>query len=196
MAKIKKFSIAVLIYICGVNYAFTQICWKEYDPEYCGYSLITEYGISTSVYPDFRLYEDYTLGIKKHINSRFAVGPTLLIKSGFFSKNYFGLGGRFSYHPDRTLYEINMSPNLFLRNRSNHLGFGAGIEVGLNYKNYLGVYSRLDYLGDQNATEELHINLGIKTGGLYGPIAAGGGIVIKGVLVLGTLMLIMGLLST
>lgn len=202
MKNAKTTLILVGIIFCS-NVLFSQnICWKDLDPKNCQYSLITEFGITgrlNKVAPYSEQYDylnnrpgftvDLNVGANYHLNEKIALGAYGFVDIG--TRSTYGLRSRLSYFPTDKIV-LDISPGvIFPSSNYSYVGTKGGfsVEGGVNLKNYVGLYTRLDHVRRRDNTNDTAVNLGIKAGGVVGTVAAGGAAV--GTVVIGGLVLLL-----
>lgn len=187
-----------------------QICWSKYDPQNCKYNVITEFGISKRVNPlvstryesqdikNTNINIDLNLGMNTKFHEDFAAGGMLFLNfDQLFENPKYGLRGRLSYYPNELL-ELNFSPGLILMtgDADSYENFGGvSLEGGVNIKNYVGIYSRVDMLNRKDYKSETSFNIGIKTSGPAGLASTGGCVLIGGAAVAVVVVVILAALG-
>lgn len=169
-----------------------DICWKKHDPQNCTYSIITDFGISRRLTPivesedyynptDLGVNLDFNVGAIYHLNDKIGLGGYAFLDLDQLGSNTkYGIRPRLSYYPNNII-ELNVSPGFIVstpRYYSTYKPFGLSIEGGVNLKNYVGIYSRVDFLRRTDDLHETSVNLGIKGAGIVGAVGAGGVVVL------------------
>lgn len=172
-----------------------QVCWMKFNPENCKYRLITEFGISkrlNDLMPNsdpnnYRsestsINVDLNFGMDVKIREKIAIGGVLFADyDQFFRTPRYGIRPRISYFPNNHL-DLNFSPG-FILGSGNSLEYSSGgisLEAGVNYKNYVGLFSRLDFPHRIDSQQETSFNIGIKAAGPAGLVSTGGCILVGG----------------
>lgn len=207
MNKITLSIIATLLLILMMAESLqSQVCWKTFDPENCQYRVITEFGISKRVNP--LLYEynsgngtginiDLNFGMDYKVREKIGLGGVVFADfDQLFSISLYGIRPRISYFPNNN-WDLNFSTGMiFATNNYNYQSGGIRVETGATYKNFVGLYSRVDFFDLAYGQRETFFNLGLKTAGPTGLLSAGGCVVLGsvgvGVLVVYLFLLALG----
>jgi hypothetical protein len=204
-----KTFIAFIVSFCALLFMAeslqAQLCWVKFDPENCQYRVITEFGLSKRLNPlvggssndGTQINIDMNLGLDYKVRDKMGLGGVLFADfDQLASHTRYGIRPRVSYFPNNK-WDLNFSPGVIFTSAhsSVYQSSGISLETGATYKNYVGLYSRIDFLNRTDGQAETSFNLGIKTAGPAGLVSSGGCIVIGGVAVGLLVLLIVGILG-
>ncbi len=158
MKRVILTTIFLLYYISG----FTQMCWNSLSYDQCKYRVLTETSlIKTINFPEEPYHIEFGLGIQKNLADKYGVGMLLY----YDFRGLKGIGLRLTRLLNSD-FELQLTPRIYYSapQSSTIKTPGYGIEAGINWKNFLGIYVKSEFIEGQNDGKPLY-GWGIKASG-------------------------------